>query len=299
MRVAVAGSTGFLGKKLVRRLVASGVQTVALVRSSDKIETMARLGSKPTLVDYRKPETLEQALAGTQVVFNLVGASAQSPANSFEASNVEPARNLAAAAVRAGVEKIVYNSGLGVNPDNTLGYFVSKAECEEIIKSSSLSFLIFRPSYIVGPGDEFSDYIYGSLLAGREIAVFGTGEYRMQPLFIEDALNVYESSLKLGSVWDRVYDLVGPDRVSFREYVQLVAKELGTRASFRTVDLELALKEAMIPIAYRRENTALSVDELCVLLSDFVSDPTPLERDFGLTVTPLEQTVKRTVKAYI
>jgi len=295
MRVAVAGSTGFLGTNLVRKLVSSGVQTVALVRNTDKIDVMTKLGSTPALVDYTKPETLERALRGAEAVFNFVGASAQSPASPFDASNVTPARNLVAAAVAAGVKKMVYNSGLGVNPDNTLGYFISKSECERITKESGLNFLIFRPSYIIGSGDEFSSYIYRTLLARKEVPVFGSGDYRMQPVFIDDALKVYENSLRLTEVWNGVYDLVGPNKVSFREYVSLVAKTLGVTAAFRSVNLEFALRESMMPAIHRKENSSLSVDELCVLISDFVADHTKLTHDFGVTLTPLEKAVKRIV----
>lgn len=91
----------------------------------------------------------------------------------------------------------------------------------------------------------------------------------------------------------KTYDLVGRDIIRFVDYVRLFAKALNREARFVPVDLERAYRDAMRQRSKRRYNPYLSVDELDVLISDFVSSPHRLEVDFGLKLTPLRAALKK------
>ncbi len=288
--VAVAGSTGFVGYNAVKALINAGIAVRGLIRrgtTSRRVVELSRLGAEAIEVDYNEVASLMGALKGCAVLYHFVGASSQSAAVNVYDVNTRITLNLVRAAKRAGVQGFVYNSGLGVNTHTTQSYFLSKLHAERIIRVSGLKYTIFRPSYIVGPDDEFSGYLLENILKGVPIPVYGSGAYRVQPIFVDDAVNIYVVCVTHEGKWMKTYDLVGRDIVRFVDYIRLFAKALNREARFVPVDLELAYREAMRQRSKRRYNPYLSVDELDVLISDFVSSPRRLEADFGLKLTPL------------
>jgi len=297
LKVAIAGSTGFIGRNTVAKFAKEGIEVHALLRNTSEVEqkrkVLENLGAKPFIVDYFTPSSVAHALSEVDVLLHVAGASSQSVHTNFEESNVLLTKNVVTACLLANVKKIVYNSGLGVNQETTQCYFISKYRCEIIIKQSGLEYVIFRPSYIVGVGDEFSEYLLQNILGDKPIPIFGSGEYRIQPVFVDDVTEIYLRCVKGVAGWNKTFDLVGTKIVSFKDYITLLASALHKKPVFSYVSLEEALRDAMRPSSERKTNPYMSVDELDVLISDFVSDATPLERAFGLKLTPLEEIVKR------
>lgn len=297
--IGVAGSTGFVGYNTVKGLLGKGLNVRGLVRkgsSSKRITELERAGAEIVEVDYHRPESLAEAVRGCEVLYHFVGASAQSAEASTYEANTQITLKIARAARRAGVGSIVYNSGLGVNTHTTQSYFLSKLHAERIIRKSGLRYVIFRPSYIIGVGDEFSEYIAGNILAGRPIPIYGSGNYRIQPLLIEDAVAVYSACLEKEGVWMKTFDLVGEEKVRFVDYVRLFAQKLGREARFTQIDLESAIRDAMRQKSKRRVNPYLSVDELDVLISDFTSSPRRLKEAFSIRITPLSEALEKIAK---
>lgn len=173
LRVAVTGASGFIGQFLCAELAARGSEVSAVVRST----AAPVLGATRTMVvpDLRHA-TDASMFAGTQVVIHLAGRahvmneSARDPLAEFRASNVEVTRNLFMLAARAGVQRFVFVSSIGVNGRCTSGepfsettkenphdlYAVSKLEAERAIQSLAteygLEFVIVRPTLVYGPG---------------------------------------------------------------------------------------------------------------------------------------------------
>ena len=294
--VAVAGSTGFVGYNAVKGLINAGIDVRGLIRrgtTSGRAVELSRLGAETIEVDYNDAASLMGALKGCSVMFDFVGASSQSATINVYDVNTRITLNLVRAAKRAGLQGFVYNSGLGVNTHTTQSYFLSKLHAERIIRASGLKYTIFRPSYIIGPEDEFSGYLLENILKGEPIPVYGSGAYRVQPIFVDDAVNIYVNRVTYQAKWMKTYDLVGRDIIRFVDYVRLFAKALNREARFVPVDLERAYRDAMRQRSKRRYNPYLSVDELDVLISDFVSSPHRLEVDFGLKLTPLRAALKK------
>lgn len=299
MKVVIAGATGFVGLNAVRGLAQRGVEVRGLVRkaplASEKLAKLREAGaSKAFVVDYTSVDELREAMSGVEVLIHLAGTTSQTWVHPFSKSNESVTECLVSAASRAGVARIIYNSGLGVNNENTLGYFVSKGVCESIIKSSGLEYIIFRPSYIVGKGDEFSSYVYSLLIRGEPVQVYGSGEYRLQPIHIDDVVAVYNAAAS-GSARNRVFDLVGPQPVSFIEYVSRLAEAIGRKPRFTHVSLEEALRDTMRMPSQRKVNTDFSVDDLAVLVSDIVSSPDELCTAFHVNLKSLNELVSKIV----
>ncbi|MEM3670666.1 MAG: NAD(P)H-binding protein [Thermoprotei archaeon] len=298
--MVVAGSTGFVGSNTVKHFSLNGVEARALVRNGANARRKAASikdagASDVRVVNFDSGKDLVEAMNGCDLLIHLAGTASQTVSNPFHTSNNVLTELLVNSAVKAGVRRIIYNSGLGVGDENTLGYFVSKLECEKIVENSGLEYLIFRPSYIVGPGDEFSKFIYSSLKNNTPVPVFGSGEYRMQPVHVGDVVKVYLRASRAG-VWNRVFDLVGPQKVSFTRYVSMVAEAFGVKPVFKQVDLEQALRDSMMPASKRKVNPDYSVDELMVLISDFTSSHRQVSQAFGVKFRGLKEIVTSLVE---
>lgn len=130
-------------------------------------------------------------------------------------------------------------------------------------------------------------------MVGRPIPIYGSGNYRIQPVLIEDAVAVYSACLEKQGVWTKTFDLVGEDRIRFVDYIRLFAQKLGEEVRFIRIDLESALRDAMRQKSRRRFNPYLSVDELDVLISDFTSSPQKLKQSFSIRLTPLNEALEK------
>ncbi|MEM3791651.1 MAG: NAD(P)H-binding protein [Candidatus Micrarchaeaceae archaeon] len=301
--VAVMGSTGFVGYNTAKELVEHGLRVRALVRKGaepKKISKLSRLGVEIIEVNYSRVEEIEEALRGCEAAYNFIGSSYQSVKENVYESNTQMAINTVNASKGANVKLYIYNSGLGVNPQTTQSYFISKLRAERIIRKSGLRYIIFRPSYIIGYNDEFSEYILKNASEGKPIPIYGSGKYRIQPVYIGDVVKIYALCISLRNNWMKTYDLVGEEIVCFSDYVEMLARSLTNKNPLLTyVELEQAYRDAMRQESRRRHNRYLSVDELDVLISDFVSSPLRVKKDFGIKMTPLRQAIKEIVRAYL
>ena len=136
------------------------------------------------------------------------------------------------AATEAGVGRIVFFSGLGVarygmNPRTSSAYFMSKLEAEVEIYRSGLPAVVFRPSYILGPGDGLVTGLLLDLAAGA-VEVPGDGTYRMQPIAVSDAAAAILAAASGGGLSSdrgrhQVFDLVGPEALSYRDFLKRFA----------------------------------------------------------------------------
>src|SRR5262245_47190417 len=219
-RLAITGASGFVGRH-VTALAAQGAEVVGLVRSTPGAEAVVRNGGRPVLVPRLEAEPLAAAFAGASAVVHLAQIGSERDGGTFEAVNVDGTRAVAAAAAATGVRRVVYLSGLGVarfglSRRCSNRYFLSKLAAEVELYRSSVDAVVFRPSYLVGGGDAFVPPLAAEI-DGGEVEMAGDGSYRMQPLAVKDAAAaIVESALRPGRDRWHVYDLVGPEAVSYR-----------------------------------------------------------------------------------
>jgi len=294
--LAVAGANGFVGRNLVAVASARGWDVVGIVRSEAGAQVVREAGGRPVSLPVWDPEPLAAALAGVRAVVHLAQIGAERGGGAYEDVNVGGTRRLIDAARRAGAGRIVYFSGLGVarygmSRRCTNRYFLSKLACEVELYRSGVGVVVFRPSYILGPGDALVRALLGQMAAG-EVERPGDGSYRLQPMGVGDAAAAVLASLDLPKA-PAVFDLVGPEPVPFQQLlVRLggVARRLGRPADFRI--REVAVEEVDRRAAgggYR----GMLPDEVDCLLCDEVSDHHPLEALVGRPLVPLDEALAR------
>jgi nucleoside-diphosphate-sugar epimerase len=244
---------------------------------------------------------LAPVLEGASAVVHLAQVGAERPGATYESVNVGGTRAVVAAAGTAGVPRMVLFSGLGVarygqSKRCTNPYFLSKMAAELELLRSHLEATIFRPSYIVGPGDAFVPEVAREISAGS-VELPGDGSYRMQPITAQDAADAILSAVDRTTAGPRVFDLVGPEPVTCREFVARLGVTL--RRAERPADY--ALRSLPVEEADRRAAAGgyrgMLSDELDCMLCDEVADHRPLEALLGRFLTPLDEALAIAVRA--
>jgi nucleoside-diphosphate-sugar epimerase len=307
MRLAVTGANGFVGLHVVTAAALRGHAARGVVRSEAAAERVARAGAEPVEVRALEAAALAAAFRSCAAVVHLAQIGAERGGQTFQEVNVDGTRAVLAAMKSAGVGRIVYLSGLGVSHygmarRTTNRYFLSKLLAEAAILGSSAEAVVFRPSYVVGPGDLFVPVLLRRLAAG-EVPRPGDGAYRMQPIAASDAAEAVvvaaEGAAAATGGPHHVFDLVGPEALSFDSFVLRLARTaraagLAAEARFREAPVAEAERlaaaggfEGMLP------------EELDCMLCDEVADPAPLARLLGRPLMPLDDALPTAVGAIL
>ena len=291
--LAVTGGSGFVGRHLIRQAAAAGFEVRALVRSEPAAALVLSLGAQPILARDSEPAVLRAAVGGAQALVHLAQIGAERGDATYRRVNVEGTRLLLDAAGAAGVPRIVFFSGLGVgryglNPRTTNPYFLSKLDAEVEIFRSGLAATVFRPSYILGPGDGLISGLLLGLAAGL-VEIPGQGDYRMQPVAVGDAAAAILAGLRAPpSPRHRVFDLVGPEALRYRAFLDRFAAVAGIKGR----GAGLVVRSVPIEEADRRARqggfAGMLSDELDCMLCDEVADPSPLATLLGRPLLDLD-----------
>jgi nucleoside-diphosphate-sugar epimerase len=301
-RIAVTGANGFVGRHVVRAAAASGYEVVGVVRSEPAAQVVRDSGGDPVELMGRDPEALVRALDGCRAAVHLAQIGAERGGQSYGAVNIGFTERVLEDCRHAGVPRFVYFSGLGVarygmSRRCSNDYFLSKLAAETMLFRSGLEGIVFRPSFVIGPGDAFVAATLRAMERG-EVERAGDGLYRMQPIAVADAVHAVLAAIERASgAFPTVFDLVGPEPVPYARLLERLARV--ARGVGRSV--ELRLREVPIDEADRRARAGgyhgMLPDELDCLLCDEVADPAPLAALLGRPLTPLDDALVEAVRA--
>ena len=269
-KIAISGASGFVGRNVGKFLAENGYDLVLLARKKGKINF-----GKTVISQDLAEKNLLKNIRGSQAFLHFIGTGRQTTQEDYEAVNVNLTKNAILLCKRAGIRKIIYLSGLGVDKKSTLGYFISKFKAEQEIILSGLDYTIFRPSYIMGKDDPLSQMLLGQIARGT-VLVPGSGKYRMQPISVYDVAQVIMRAISGKKFSKKIIDLVGPQAVSYNRFVL----DLVGNVKIRHVDFEKAYHEALVS-----PDSQFGVDDLSILVGDYIGNHRKLERISGITFT--------------
>lgn len=292
-RVLVAGATGYLGRRLVPRLLAKGHAVRALVRGGpERGRTIQELaGAEVVSGELGDPDSLASAARGMDTVVNLVGIIREQGMATFEAVHVDGTAALVQAARHAHCRRFLYVSALGAAPDASTAYARTKFRAEEIVRTSGLSYLVLRPSIVLAPDGEFYA-ILKDLVAIPIVPVLGPGTSRLAPVRAEDLAALEVASLDRLSAWNAVYAVCGPGTYTFNELLARTAKGLGRPIVRLHVPLVLA-RPFVAFLARVLPDPPITPDQLAMLERDSVCEPGPAEQAFGVRMESVEEVFTR------
>lgn len=223
---AVTGAFGYTGKYITRRLLAQGKKVITLTGSPDRPNPFGER-VKAHSFNFKQPEALVQTLQGVTVLYNTYWVRFNHGAVTFDLA-VENTKILIQAAKDAGVRRFVHVSITNPSSDSPLPYFRGKGMLEQNLKQSGLSHAIIRPAVIFGKEDILINNIAHLLRRFPVFAIPGSGNYRLQPVYVDDMAEV---AIQAGEKRENlVVDAVGPEVYTFNELVQLIASTTNSRA---------------------------------------------------------------------
>ncbi|MBA4374535.1 MAG: complex I NDUFA9 subunit family protein [Thermodesulfovibrio sp.] len=292
--IFIAGASGFVGGHLVAHLREKGFAVKALARSAAAAQRLTAAGCTAITGDITEPETLRGILNPEDMVIHLVGIILEQGGSTFQRVHVEGTRNLVSEAKRAGVSHFFYQSALGADLKGITPYLRTKAEAEEILKASGLSYTIFRPSLIIGPWDGFTKKMLEMIKISPLTPIPGDGTSRFQPLYIKDWLKCIMRVIETPDAYPGVYELGGPQQLSYSEIVQLMTESSG-RARIK-VNIPMGLMKIAASLASILPSPPVTLDQLLMLEQDNITGIDTIEKKFGFTPMALKQALSEFIK---
>jgi uncharacterized protein YbjT (DUF2867 family) len=266
----VTGAFGYTGQYITRRLLSEGGSVKTLTGHPNASSDLAgRIEVAPFNFDH--PDLLSKSLEDADTVFNTYWVRFSYRDVTYEKA-VANTRVLIDAARKAGVRRFVQVSITNPSEDSPLPYFRGKGQIEKALIESGLSYAIVRPTVAFGLEDVLINNIAWLLRTFPMFAVPGSGEYRLQPIFVEDLATVAVEAAK--SPENLVLDAVGPEVYTFNELVQAIKKAIGGRAMMLHMNPRFAWMLSKIVGIITRDVT-LTDDEVTGLMADLLISKEP------------------------
>ena len=226
----VTGAFGYTGRYIAHELLRRGERVRTL---SNSVSRGNPFGDAIEIhpLDFSKPETLTESLRGADVLHNTYWVRYDYKDGSADfgyAQAVANTRILFDCARAAGVTRIVHLSVANASEDSSWGYFRGKAQLEQDLAASAVSYAIVRPTIIYGrPENVLINNIAWLLRKFPVHGVFGRGDARVTPVHVDDVARICADAADRNG--GEVLDAVGPETFTYKEMVRMMAKAMGLR----------------------------------------------------------------------
>lgn len=269
--VTIFGGSGFVGTQLVQELARKGYRIRVAVRRPDLAGHVKPLGSVgqivPIQANIRNMESIQRAVAGADIVINLVGIRAESGRQRFRAVHTMGAKNVAEAARKAGVETLVHMSALGADAKSQSNYACTKALGEQDVLKAFPNAIIMRPSIIFGQGDGFFN-LFGALARLSPVLPLVGAKTKFQPIYVGDVADAFAAAATGKAKPGKIYELGGPEVETMRQLMQRLLKQVHRTRILLPVPTMLAKFKAFF--LQLLPSPLLTVDQVILLESDNV-----------------------------
>ena len=216
-QVLVTGASGFVGSSLTEALEAEGYSVLAMTRHPD---TYAGAG-KPIFGDVYEPDSLRSALADADAAYYLVHSLAR---EDFVESDAAAARSFGTAAADAGLERVIYLGGLGLDDANLSAHLKSRREVEQLLASGGVPTTVLRAAIVIGNGG-ISWEITRQLVAHLPVMIVPKwATTRTQPIALTDVVRYLVGVLEPEAAKGRVFEVGGPEVLTYAEMMRRVAQ---------------------------------------------------------------------------
>jgi uncharacterized protein YbjT (DUF2867 family) len=293
--IFIAGASGFVGGHLVDDLLSKGFRLKCLVRSDKAAGALSSRGIEIVRGDITLSGSLQGVLQPEDFVIHLVGIIEEKGKATFQKVHVEGTANLVAEGKRAGVRHFFFQSALGADGDSWSGYLRTKAEAEQIVIRSGLSYTIFRPSLIIGPWDGFTKKMAEMIKLSPFLPIPGEGTSKFQPVFIKDWIRCLETVIEEPEKFRSTYDIGGPEQLTYMQIVETLAAAMGRRRPAFKIPMGLMKISASL-LATVLSSPPVTGDQLRLLEMDNICAPDAVEKNFGFRPMRYEDGLKEFVR---
>jgi len=290
-RVTVFGGSGFIGRHVVRLLAQRGdVITVVARHEAPFLQPMGDVGQITQLTGSLEDQgLLDRALAGADAAVNLVGILAETGGQRFAAIQHEGAARIAETAAASGATRLIHLSAIGADPASLSHYASSKGRGEQAVRAAFPTATILRPSIVFGPEDQFFNRFAAMACSVPILPLIGGGKTRYQPVYVGDVAQAVLTALDRPDAMGRIYELGGPEVLSFRQLMELLLREI-RRPHVVLLPVPFGLARLMAWGLEFAPGGMLTRDQVILLRRDnIVRGAVPSLHELGIQPTPLAQ----------
>ncbi len=319
MKTLVTGASGFIGSRLVKRLLQTGAQVKVLVRKESNLENLQGLSIELAYGDLRDYETLRSALEGCDALFHVAADYrlwVPNPDQLYK-TNVEGTVNIMRASLEEGVKRVVYTSSvatLGLNPDaspadedtpvsirDMIGHykrskFIAEEKVREMVKKNRLPAVIVNPSTPIGPGDikpTPTGRIIIEAASGRMPAYVDTG---LNIVHVDDVATGHILAFEKGRIGERY--ILGGENISLKRLLQEIARIMERPAPRIRLSPNLILPLAYIAEAIAkitRKEPFVTVDGVLMSKKKMFFSIDKARRELGYSARPAIEAIKDSI----
>ena len=226
--ILLTGATGFVGRSLVKVLLAEGREIGCLLRPSNREPFLPQGKIHIATGILQDAPALRVAMQNVDTVINIAGTHRSKGQNTVESINHFGTVNLVEAALDAGIRRIIYLSHMHADRNSAYPLLRSKGAAEEASRSSGINYTILRSSLIFGPDDSFTS-ILAMLIKSIPVVfpVTGDGKTRFQPIFVDDLASCLAGCLDAHHLENRALPIGGPQHLSYTEILDAIMTRLG------------------------------------------------------------------------
>ena len=294
--ILVPGATGVVGGHVVHELRGRELPVRCLVRDPRKASTLTAWGCELVQGDMTDAAALRRAAEGAGAIVHLV-AIRQGPERDFQRIMVEGTRSLLAAASDAGVGRFVHMSALGTSEatKDLVPYYRAKWETEGLVRDSGIPHVVFRPSFVFARDGGILPTFVKLARLSPVTPITGSGRQQIQPIWADDVAAYFAEAVERDDVTGRVYELGGPDAVTWNEFWARLKRTLRQRRP--SVHVPMALMRANALVTERLPGNIPLTRDLLKMLEhgDNVVSNDEAVRTFELPLVPLDDQLRRAV----
>ena len=235
MKILLTGANGYIGKRLLPKLIEQGNYVVCAVRDKNRFSIDENLKSTVEVIeiDTLKPETLKNIPNDIEGAYYLVH-SMSSSNNNFDELEAESAHNFKKAVNKTNLKHLIYLSGI-VNDEKLSKHLTSRKNVEDILSSGNYNFTTLRAGIIIGSGSASFEIIRDLV---EKLPIMLTPKWiltKSQPIAIRDVLLYLSQSLFNNQMYNKSFDIGGPDVLTYKEMLLQFAKVRKLRRSIITI----------------------------------------------------------------
>jgi len=230
--ILIVGATGYLGGIIARRLLQNGEKVRILVRPQSDYAQLVAAGAEAVIGDLKEPESLRSACEGATVVLTTANSAQRGGEDNAETVEMRGNQNLIEAAQAAGVQRFLFVSALGADTSHPVPFLRGKAETEERLRASGMTFTILAPHIFM---DVWIPMVVGSAIKeARPAFLMGPGERKHSFIAVDDVAAFAVAALKGETARDTKLVLGGPEAISWRQIIALAEQIVGRPIGLQT-----------------------------------------------------------------
>ena len=272
--VVIFGGSGFIGQNIICRLAKQGQRLIVPYQKPTREAKLRLYGNVGQIVPLKfkklNEERIKNVIDNADVIFNLKTIWQEKKPYSYKKHILNFNTQLVDLINISNKNKVfVFFSGIGISEQSPSKRVQYIARAENYILENLNRVSIIRPSIVIGQGSPFLEKLLPIFQISFFIPLFGTGEAKLQPVFVDDVAYAIEIILEKGFKGNHIYELVGPEVFTYKSIYQFIANCLGLKRKFIPVPFKLA--KFVVSIIEKTHLNLITKDQLLLFMEDNIS----------------------------